>query len=193
MGEGWTAFDRLASLADRRSMLVMAGLWAAAEAVVLPVVPDVGICLLALAAPRRAGPLFAAVVVGAVAGSLVLAAWDAVSPQAVDATLLALPGIDQPMIAEAQRHVARDDVLGFAQLGAGTPLKVYSSAWLGFGGDMPGLVAGTILNRVTRIGPVLLVAAVLGRWLGPWMRRHAATTIGVYAALWILVYAILWT
>jgi hypothetical protein len=47
---------------------------------------------------------------------------------------------------------------------------------------------GAVMNRITRIGPALVVAAVIGQVAGPWLRRHARLTLGVYAAFWVAVY-----
>ncbi len=186
------AIERIERFAARPAALATMAIWGAAEAVALPIVPDVGLCLLALAAPRRAARLFAAVVVGAVAGTLILAFLVAVAPDAVRAMLLALPGIDASLIAEANSQLQRDGVLGFVQFGVGPPLKVYSNEWLVLGGDVPGLVVGTVLNRLTRIGPALLVASAAGVLLAGAIQRHDRATLAAYAAYWIALYAILW-
>jgi hypothetical protein len=187
------AIERIERFAARPAALATMAIWAAAEAVALPVVPDVGLGLLALAAPRHAARLFGAVLVGALAGTLVLAVLWAAAPEAVRAMLLALPGIDSSVIAEANSQLQRGGALGFAQFGVGPPLKVYSSEWLGLGGDVPGLVVGAVLNRLTRIGPALLVATAAGVLLATGIRRHDRATIAAYAAFWIALYAILWT
>ena len=164
--------------------------WAAAEAIVLPIVPDVGLCLVVLAAPPRAARLFAAVVGGAVFGTLLLAAFASQAPDAARNLLLAIPAIDAHVLAEADRALARDGVAGFAQVGPGPPLKVYTVEWLRQGGDTAGAVVGAILNRLTRIGPVLIAAAAVGYVAGPWLRRHARLTIAAYAGLWLGFYAV---
>ena len=127
------------------------------------------------------------------AGTLVLAALAAVAPDAVRAMLLALPGIDGAMIAEANGQLQRDGVVGFAQFGVGPPLKVYSTEWVALGGDVPGLVVGAILNRLTRIGPVLLVADGAGLLFASGIRRRSGAMLAAYAAFWIALYAVLWT
>jgi hypothetical protein len=185
--------DRLAALACRPGVAAAFGLWAAAEAIVLPVVPDVGLCLVVLAAPRFAPRLFVAVVVGAVAGTLLLGVFVDRTPAATEAMLLALPGIDESVLSDAEGRLARDGVAGFAQIGIGPPLKVYTSAWLNRGGDLPGLIAGSVLNRLTRVGLPLLVAALGGATFGSWFWRHARTTMAAYAVFWIVVYASIWT
>ena len=167
----------------------MAG-WAAAEAIAFPVVPDVGLCLLALAAPRRVVRLFLVVVVGALAGTLVLAALATSNPDAVRAMLLALPGIDAAMLAGVDTTLATDGVAGFAQVGPGPPLKAYTVEWIGQGGDLLGLLVGAIVNRLTRIGPVVLVPAVFGWWFGGWIRARERPILLLYAAAWIAFYAV---
>ena len=77
--------------------------------------------------------------------------------------LLALPGIDASLIGRSEQPSARDGVLGFVQFGVGPPLKVDTDEWLASGGDVPGLIVGAVLNRLTRIGPALLVASAAGR------------------------------
>jgi hypothetical protein len=185
-----SVLDRIAAFAHRPAAGYALGVWAAAEAVVLPIVPDVGLCLLVLAAPRRAARLFAAVLAGALLGTIVLAALTVALPEAVRSMLLSIPGIDSAVLAEARETVTRDGVAGFAQFGPGTPLKVYSEAWVGIGGDLPGLLLGAILNRLTRIGPGLLVAAAVGWFAGPWLRRHERATLAGYSGLWLLVYGL---
>lgn len=180
--------DRVERFARRRAAVLAMAAWGAAEAIVFPVVPDVGLCLLVLAAPSRTARLFVAVLLGALGGTLVLAAFASLAPDAARAVLLSVPGIDAAMLADADRGLARDGIMGFAQFGPGAPLKVYSVEWLRQGGDVASLLVGTVLNRITRIGPALVVAAVIGQLAGPWLRGHARLTLGVYAAFWLAVY-----
>jgi hypothetical protein len=185
--------ERVARFAFSPAAIVVAASWAAAEAIVLPIVPDVGVALLALAAPSRVVRLFAAVLVGAVAGTLLLAALATQAPEAARAMLLALPGLDATVLADADRALTHHGVAGFAQFGPGRPLKAYTVEWLGNGGDIPGLLAGAVVNRLTRIGPVLLVATAAGLVFGDWLRRHAAPALVAYTASWAALYAALWT
>lgn len=182
--------DRLASFADRPAAVWLLGAWAAAEAIALPIVPDVGLCLLALAAPRAAPRLFAGVLAGAVLGSVITAGLATADPGTVRAMLLALPAIDQPMVMEVERAVADHGIAGFVQVGPGPPLKVYTAAWIGDGGGLPGLLVGVVVNRITRIGPVVLVAAAAGFALGGWWRAHDRLTVGGYVLAWVAFYAI---
>jgi hypothetical protein len=187
------ALERVGRFARRPAAVATMGIWAAAEAILLPIVPDVGLCLLVLAAPRRAVIHFAAVVIGAIAGTLAMAAFALQAPEAARALLLAIPAIDPALLASADQALARDGVAGFAQLGPGAPLKVYTVEWLAQGGDVAWLLVGTVLNRITRIGPALIVAAVIGQFAGSWLRRQSRLTLAAYAAFWILVYVAYFT
>jgi len=182
--------DWLERFAGRRIALAAVGLWSAAEAIALPIVPDVGVCLLALAAPRRTAQLLAAVVVGAMLGSAGLAAVAAASPEAVRSMLLSLPAIDALMLADVDASVSDAGLVAFAQVGPGPPLKVYTAAWVGQGGDLVGPMVGAILNRITRIGPVVLVAAIAGMVLGRWIRQHDRLTVLAYGTAWVVFYAV---
>jgi hypothetical protein len=185
-----SAFDRLERFAASRAAVALMGAWAMAEAIVLPVVPDVGLCLLVLAAPWTAPRLFAAVVAGGLVGTTLLAAISGAAPDATRAMLLALPGIHPATLADVGATLTRDGIAGFGQLGPGAPLKVYTDAWVNLDGGLFGLFAGTILNRLTRIGPTLLVAAALGWPFAQWIRRHERLTILVYAGFWLAVYVL---
>jgi len=172
--------------------VVLVGVWAAWEAVFFPIVPDVGACLLALAAPQRASRLFGAVLAGAMVGTLVLAIFATQAPDRVRSMLLAIPGIDHAVLADAGGSIANDGVLGFVQFGPGAPLKVDTAAWIAQRGTVAGLFVGTILNRLTRVGPPVLVATLLGVLAGPWIRAHQRATLVAYAAFWIGIYTYIW-
>ncbi|MDP9483132.1 MAG: hypothetical protein M3P84_07925 [Chloroflexota bacterium] len=163
--------------------------WAMAEALVFPIVPDVLLCLLVLAAPRRVVVLFLAVVVGALAGSYVLYAIAVARPDVATAMVLAVPGVRPEMLAEAVALMATGDPTAMANFGPGTPLKVDTVAWAMGSGGPGGLAIGVVVNRLSRVGPVVLVAAAIG-WLAPnALRRWQRPVIGGYAALWLVFYA----
>ncbi len=182
--------DRAADIADDRRAPWLIGLWAAAEAVILPIVPDVGLALLVLARPARWAVLFVAVIAGAVTGSVALYALASADAAAVEAALLRVPGIDSPMLETVDRRVATDGVLAFAQFGPGPPLKVLTAGWAASGGDPFQGVVGAAINRLTRIGPVVVASWLVGRAAGPWLRRHGGIVVAAYVALWIGVYAL---
>ena len=186
-------FRRLQWIASGRAGLVLVGVWAFAEAIVFPIIPDVAIGLLALVVPRRALALFAALVAGALAGTAVLYLLSLAAPGAVESMLLALPGINHTMIAAARDTVAAGNPASIALVGPGTPLKVYTLAWATGPATPLALAVGAVLNRITRIGPVLLLLAALG-WVAPgFLRRHDRLVLATYAIAYLVLYAIYWS
>jgi hypothetical protein len=185
-----TIFERLERFAATRQATVLIGAWGMAEAIAFPVVPDVALYLLAMAAPKHAARLFAAAIVGALAGSAVLAGLTTVDPDAARSLMLAIPGISPQMLQAAERAMAGGDVLGFLEFGPGTPVKVDIVAWILAGGSPLLLAVGVIVNRLTRMGPGVLVTAVIGSVAPKFLRRHERLVIAIYVALWVLTYVL---
>jgi membrane protein YqaA with SNARE-associated domain len=185
-----TAIDRLERLAGRPVAALAIGSWAAAEAIVLPVVPDVGLCLLLLAAPRRLLRLFLVAVAGALIGAMVMATLSSAAPETTRAMLLALPAIDSRTLEHVNVAFAQDGIAGWAQVGPGPPLKVFVFEWIQRSGELPGLLAGTILNRVSRIGPTVFVAAALGWGFGSMIRQWVRPVLMAYGLGWALFYVV---
>ena len=187
--------DPIAALerfAGSRAALLLVAAWGFVEAVAFPVVPDVLLGILALAAPRRAVPLFLAAVGGALVGSVVLAALAAADPGAIRGLLVALPGIHVAMLDDAARATASGDPFALALFGPGTPLKVYTASWVAGAGSIPGLLVAVAINRVTRIVPGVAALAIAGLVAPGWVRRHGRLVTLGYAASWIALYARYW-
>jgi hypothetical protein len=187
-GGGTTIFERLERFAATRQATVLIGGWGMAEAIVFPMVPDVALYLLAMAAPKYAARLFAAAVVGALVGSAVLAGLTTVDPGSARSLMLAIPGISPQMLQAAERVFAGGDVLGFVGFGPGTPVKVYIVTWVLAGGSPLLLMVGVAINRLTRMGPGVLVTALIGALAPAFLRRHEGLVLALYAALWVLTY-----
>ena len=186
------SFARLERVATGRLGIALVAAWAFAEAIAFPIIPDVAIGLLVLVAPRRILVLFAALVAGALAGTAVLYAWSLLAPQAVHSMLLALPGIHETTLVAARETVAGGNPASIALVGPGTPLKVYTFEWATGPATPLALAAGVVLNRIARIGPGLLLLAVLG-WFAPAsLRRHDRLVLVAYAAFYVVTYALYW-
>lgn len=182
--------DRIATFAQRRTGWMLAAAWGLGEAIVLPVVPDVALYLFAAAAPLSTLRLFLAATLGAVAGTAFLYALATADPAAATAIVLAVPGIDARMLADAGAAVATGDPGSMALFGPGIPLKVYTVGWADGAGDVVGLLLGAVLNRVTRIGPGLVVAAALGLAAPTFLRRWERPGLFLYGLGWLVVYAL---
>jgi hypothetical protein len=184
--------DRLAAFARSRGALVLIGAWAFGEAVLVPVVPDVVLIPLVAAAPATLRRLFLALLVGALAGSAILCLAVLIEPALVRSVLLALPGIDAATIAGVEADVAARGAVAFAQLGPGTPLKLDTAAWAAGGGSPLVLAGADVLNRVTRVGPGIVLAAVVGRWVPATLRRHERIALAAHVLFWIGLYLVYW-
>lgn len=185
-------YRRLEWLAGSRWGLLLLAAWGCAEAIAFPVIPDLMLGLLVLVAPRRALVLFAATILGSLAGTAVLYLATLADPAAIRTMLLALPAVRPPVLSEATALVAGGDPFALILFGAGAPLKVYTWAWAAGAGTPAGLGLGVILNRLSRIGPLVLVTAVIGTVGAAFIRRHDRLTLAAYAAFWIAVYAFYW-
>jgi hypothetical protein len=185
-------FRRLQELAEGRGGVAALAVWGFWEAVCFPVVPDVLLGVLALVAPRRTLALFAAAVVGALAGTAVLYSLALAMPDAVWSMLLSLPGIGPSMVADGSATVASGDPLSLALFGPGTPLKVYTFAWAVGPATPAALALGAVVNRLTRIGPAVLLLAIIGRLAPTLIRRHDRLVLAAYALFFAVSYALYW-
>jgi hypothetical protein len=190
-GERW--LDRIERFASTRAAVGLVAAWSFGEAIVLPIVPDVALDLLGLAAPRRSVLLFLVGAIASLAGTLVLFAFAASELAEARALILAVPAIDQPMLDAARATVAGGDPTSIALFGPGTPLKVFTLAWAADSGPLPALLAGAALNRLTRIGPALLAWVGIGAVAPAWVRRHERLVLCLYWAFWIATYAAYWS
>jgi hypothetical protein len=183
----------LAALVQDPRIWLLFFAWGFAEAVLIPIVPDVGLGVLALATPEALGLPLLSAIAGGVAGAAVLAALRARDPAPVDRILALQPGLGAAGMDEARRRIAARGPRAFAQVGPGLPLKAYVVAYVQ---DRPSARIGTVallalLNRVTRIVPVVgafALAGVLARPLEP----ATGPVLACYVVGWALFYGVFW-
>lgn len=184
----------LAGLAAEPLVVLFFFGWGLLEATVGPIVPDVGLGLLALATPAALGAPLVAAVVGGVGGALVLAVVRRGRPDIVDRILAAQPGLGQDGMARSRKRVAtRPTPVAFAQVGPGLPLKAYVVALVD---ARPATTSGelaalALLNRLTRIAPVVAAFAVVGIITRP-LGIPTGAAVALYLVGWTLFYAAYW-
>lgn len=159
-----TAFQRVRALACSPAGLWFAFGWGVAEALFFPIVPDVAVVALAVAAPRRCIPLGLCALAGSLAGGSVAYVLGGIP---AGGWLLA----HAPLVTDRMRSHALDAMGSggaaplFGQPWGGIPFKVYGyqAAWAGVGFGSFAFV-GTV-GRAVRI---LLAAAVFAvpSWAG---------------------------
>jgi hypothetical protein len=184
--------ERFAALARSRRGVALIALWACAEAVLLPIVPDVVLLPLVAAAPRATPRLVLALIVGALVGSAILAGLVLADPGRVRSLLEALPGIEASTFPAVEADLAAHGATAFAAFGPGVPLKVDTAAWAADGGSPLILAGAVVLNRLTRIGPGILAAAIIGSFTPRALRRHERIALTAYAAGWVALYLVYW-
>ena len=186
--------EPFASLAAEPLIVVLVVGWGVAEALFLPIVPDVLIGLLVLAAPWSIGPLLGAAVAGGVAGSLV--GWWLLrrEPDIARRALEIQPALGRPGLDAAADRLRRRGLLaGFAQVGPGLPLKAYLHALRVIAPATRGaVVAGlALVNRVARLGPPALAFAALHPFAVSWPPMLLARVLiggwtAFYLAYWVV-------
>jgi hypothetical protein len=184
--------DRLAALARSPRGIAFIAAWACAEAILWPIVPDIALLPLVAAAPRTTPRLFVALVVGALLGSAILAGLVLVDPDGVRSLLVALPALDASTFATVEADLTAHGAAAFGAVGPGVPLKVYTTEWVAGDGSPLALAVGVALNRLTRIGPGIAIAAVIGHLAPGALRRHERIAIAAYAVGWISLYLVYW-
>jgi hypothetical protein len=170
---------------------VAVGAWALAEASIWVIVPDVLAALLVLFVPRRTTLMLAAVIVGAALGAICLS-WLTSLTVGVGDVLVALPGISDSDLAHVSGELRSTGPIAFltAPLQA-MPVKLYIHEATMLGMPLPAIVGMTVLNRMVRVGIVLIVAATIGTVLRGPIERRPLVAAAIYCAIWVAIYAYL--
>jgi len=166
--------------------------WGLAEATLFFVIPDVLLTWIATRSRRRAlwGCAFA--LVGALAGGSAMYRWSAGDHLAAVAAVDRVPFVPSATVARVERDLERSGGLAvIAGAWMGRPYKLYAVEAPAAGMSASAFLAATVPARLLRfVAFVLVASAVARRVTRRWGAR--ATTI-LWAAVWIVNYAIYWT
>ena len=170
-------------------MIVLAALWALAEATVFFIVADVPISAMGLAKGWKPALLAALVSATAAAlGGLLLAHWSASDPAITAALLDRVPGIDPAMIAHADAAWRAGGWLAMLQASfTGEPYKLYAHAAGAAGAPATAFALQSIAARLPRFLLVAAFSGTLSHFLRPRLSRAVLMT--QFAAFWITFYA----
>jgi len=174
--------DRWRGVAYGGAGVAICFLWAVGEATVWPIIPDVALFLLALAAPRRAPRLLLATAAGAAVGGVatVLTAW--LAPPLALAVVMRVPLVHSTSVPIVVAHLQRDALLHafLYQPWSGIPFKLW--AVLGVTGGHPPLaiIPCFIIGRSLRFLSVAATAAAVGRLLELHLRDIAIPLLAVF-------------
>ena len=183
----------LAAIASSWLIALLFMAWGIAEATIQPIVPDVGLGLLALATPAALGVPLAAAIAGGAVGAVLLAILRERRPGSVDRILSLQPGLGAAGMEDARRRLRRRGWAAFAQVGPGLPLKAYVVAYVAEPprAAVPTLAGLAAMNRFTRIVPVVAAFAVVGALARP-LELDAAPVALAYVIGWTGFYAAFW-
>ncbi|WP_211366208.1 lysophospholipid acyltransferase family protein [Pseudonocardia kunmingensis] len=166
---------RVARLAESRTGLALVAAWAAAEAVVWPLLPECVLFALVVAAPRAGLRLVPTAVLASMAGGLCTLALGAAGAAP------AAPLVTERMrVAVAQQTAAEGASAVRHQPLSGIPFKVYAAeAGRAGAAPLPFLVAAST-HRGVRIASVGTACALLGAGLHRWPRAYPAVLLAGY-------------
>lgn len=170
---------RLAAFAGTSAGLLVMAAWAFGEALVLPLLPELALAILAVAAPRRALHLALAAAAGSLAGGALMYALAAhgVSPPA--------PLTTPRMHLVAAQHVSAEGAAALRrQPMSGVPYKVYGQAAGRARVGLDAFVLASAPARGLRILAVSGLAGVLGAVMRRWRRWYPT-----YLVLFVSVFA----
>jgi membrane protein YqaA with SNARE-associated domain len=177
----------------RRTGLLIAFVWSAAEATLFFVVPDVLLTLVALFSLRQSAKTLAAILAGALLGGSVLYFAGERVPKAAESMVLRVPFVSQGMFAKTRHDLEQSGIWTMVKRPrVGIPYKVYAvqagrySTWTRF------LLVSTVA-RLERFAPFWIVAALTGLMFRRTVASHPAPAAAIHAALWIAGYAWYWT
>jgi membrane protein YqaA with SNARE-associated domain len=163
-------------LAQGRSAPWICFVWAAGEATVWPVIPDVALFALLLAAPRRAPRLLLATTAGACLGGAMTIMAATVAPHAALAVVTHVPLVHARSIPTVQSHLDTQPLpLAFLyQPWSGIPFKLWAVLATTAGHTPYAVVPCFMLGRTCRFAAVALAGAGIGRLLERRLDRIAA-------------------
>ncbi|WP_198961415.1 lysophospholipid acyltransferase family protein [Pseudonocardia sp. MH-G8] len=168
--------ERAARLAASRTGVALVAVWAVAEAVVWPLLPECVLFALVVAAPRAGLRLVPTAVLASMAGGLCTLALGAAGAAP------AAPLVTERMrVAAAQQTAAEGAYAARHQPLSGIPFKVYA-AEAGRAGVAPlPFLAAAATHRGLRIASVGAACALLGVGLHRWPRAYPAVLLAGYA------------
>jgi len=135
-----------------------------------------------------------AIVAGGVVGAAVLFLATPGLGDGLSQLLAGLPGTGAEDLAQVRAELAGQGGAAFLNGPLqGLPVRLYVHAAALDGLDLPTVLAGTAVNRVTRIGLFGLTMAVLGVVARPLIARWPRVIAIVYFGAWIIFYAWFWS
>jgi 1-acyl-sn-glycerol-3-phosphate acyltransferase len=178
------AFDSWERFASSRNGAALMFLWALAEAIVWPVIPDALLVPMAAGNRRRFYVPLAAAVCGSALGGLLLMLAAAWWPAPALAILEHLPLVTDRQIQTASHGLATRGALAFlAQPWSGVPLKVWGVMAGVHGIDPWSAIPLSIAARTLRMAIVATAARLIVGLLRSFLRDFSIYALAIYLVL----------
>jgi hypothetical protein len=181
------SFDRWAAIPDSSAGWRLMVVWAIAEALVWPIIPDVLLGLLVIARPHRVARTLTAAIVGSAVGAVLLYGLASSWPMLAERVLPHLPLAFEADIVSVRESIGQDGAFAFLrQPISGIPFKVW--AIVGATSGLPPVPALpiVILARAIRMSLVSFVAAVLGAWFATRIRDYWLVFLAIYVTVFVV-------
>lgn len=179
-------FERWAAFCNRPASLILMAIWAFAESIVWPIIPDFLLVLLAIGRPRGAPYSLAACVAGSAVGAVLLYGFSWARPADAARFLPYIPLVFEADVTSVRERIAQDGSAAFlGQPVSGIPFKVWAivSATSGIPPFMALPVA--VLARAARMTVMALLAAILGAQFGRFIRDRWLWFLLIYLSIFV--------
>ena len=181
--------DRITAHAESVHSLIVAFFWGLAEATFFFIVPDVYLGLIALLRWRRGLWGTAAAVSGALFGGALMYGLAMRDPAGMKLLLTRFALIDWSLMAGVAAELHEHGLIAMLSGSfRGVPYTVYAVQAGGQSLPFGPFLLVSIVARFGRILPVTLLAGAAGVLFRPRIERLAGLVVGVYVAVWGLVY-----
>jgi membrane protein YqaA with SNARE-associated domain len=130
-----------------------------------------------------------AVVAGAIVGGAVMYSVAVNDPRATNVFLARIPLISAGMVSATGARIRAGGLISLIDAPLrGIPYKIYAAQAGEQGLAFPAFLLITVLARLERLLPVVLIAGVVGKAFRDLVEKHTPLMLGVYAIGWCVIY-----
>ena len=184
-------YNRIFRLTESSGTLVIAFLWGLAEATLFFLVPDIFLGFVAIFNWRRGILATGFVIAGALVGGTIMYVLASNQAVAMDRLLTSIPLINEHMVSTVGEEVGRSGlsamVTGPFQ---GIPYKIYAAQAGQHNLPYFLFLLVTILARLERILPVVLLGSITGKLFRKFIQIHTLLVVGGYLVFWVGIYVL---
>ena len=187
--------DRMRSFSSSRYSYVGGFLWGLCEGTFFFVVPDVLTTLAGLFRLRSGLIIMAASIVGSLLSAVVVYLLVASLGESTTVNFIdSIPFISSPMISDVSGQMAKSVPVALLRAPLqGYPYKIYSVEAAIQGVSLWPYLLWSVLARLGRLLPTTLYAGLLGIIFRKSVQRHTLISLGIYATIWVAIYAFYWS